>query len=151
MQNTSVGDIDYTVNASADGSLIASADGSLHIVDDRLAATLALVFDDQDSSYSNKNFGNENPIRPFTVTINGQPLTKEQYDALTFTVEGDGDVLPEVVLNEYREGEPTTGYVQFAPGTEIWRRSPENTHLRSARRATISVSPCQPRRRTGSR
>ena len=118
MQNTSVGDIDYTVNASADGSLIASADGSLHSVDDRLAATLALVFDDQDSSYSNKNFGNENPIRPFTVTINGQPLTKEQYDALTFTVEGDGDVLPEVVLNEYREGEPTTGYVQFAPGTE---------------------------------
>ena len=118
LQNTSVGDIDYTVNASADGSLIASADGSLHIVDDRLAATLALVFDDQDSSYSNKNFGNENPIRPFTVTINGQPLTKEQYDALTFTVEGDGDVLPEVVLNEYREGGPTTGYVQFAPGTE---------------------------------
>ena len=52
------------------------------------------------------------------MTINGEPLTREQYDSLSFTVDGDGFVLPEVVLDDFREGQPTTGRVQFLPGTD---------------------------------
>ena len=115
---TGIGDIGFSLEATLDGSFVAAGSGSLTIVDDRKDAVLALTFDQQETGYSNKNFANESPERTFTVTINGEPLTREQYDSLSFTVDGDGFVLPEVVLDEFREGQPTTGRVQFLPGTD---------------------------------
>ena len=115
---TGIGDIGFSLEAMLDGSFVAAGSGSLTIVDDRKDAVLALTFDQQETGYSNKNFANESPERTFTVTINGEPLTREQYDSLSFTVDGDGFVLPEVVLDDFREGQPTTGRVQFLPGTD---------------------------------
>lgn len=118
-EDTATGDIEFNITVSASNDHRVTDSGTvkakINIYDDISAVQLGIAISDQSEKCDNKNFASQYSDRVVTITWQGQNLTREQYDALSLTVDvDDPDYTAEIKLNPYVEGEPTTATVKFA-------------------------------------
>ncbi len=117
-EGTATGDISFDISVSASNGHrttdIGTVGARINIFDDITATTLGVQIEAQSISCDNLNFADQETDRKVTITWNGRNLTKEQYDALTLSVEiDDENFTADIELDPYVEGQPTTATVHF--------------------------------------
>lgn len=116
---TATGDIEFNVTVSASNDHRVTDSGTcaakINIYDDITAAPIGITIDEQSTPCDNKNFATQDSSRKVTIDWNGKPLTKEQYDALSLSVDIEENKYysARIELDPYVEGEPTTATVYF--------------------------------------
>lgn len=127
-QETASGDVSFTASVTMSEGNRVTHKGTVNgvvsiyndvIPDEALGGFSVSIKKINPSKIESTNFNGVSPTAKLEISWNGNPLTKEQYDALKLNVEmsheEDTDlVTPSIVLDPYVEGEPTTATVTFA-------------------------------------
>lgn len=141
---TATDDVEFKVTVSASNGHRVTDSGtceaSINIYDDIKAVSIGINIDEQNITCDNKNFATQDSSRKLTIDWNGNPLTKEQYDALKLSVKiDDPKYAARVELDPFVEGEPTTATVYFELIPDENGNLPEAKKLHGTKKFSVSA------------